>query len=167
MQNLEVISVNVWQILISLANLVILMLLFKKFLYAPVKRTVAARQKAIEDQFAAARQAEEAARADRDLYAEKLQGARAEAEGILKDATTNAGRRSESIVADARNRADAIVRQAQTEAEQEKKKARDTIRQEITEVSAALAEKLLQRELTGDDHTGMINAFLDEMGDKQ
>ena len=35
MQSLEVISVNLWQILISLLNLLILFLLFKKFLFKP------------------------------------------------------------------------------------------------------------------------------------
>ena len=90
-----------------------------------------------------------------------------EVDAMLEEATMNANRRGERIVADAQDKADGIIRQAQTEAEMEKKKAQATIRQEITEVSAALAEKLLQRELTGDDHTGMINAFLDEMGDKQ
>ena len=36
MQALEVISINLWQILISLANLTILYKLVKKFLYKPV-----------------------------------------------------------------------------------------------------------------------------------
>ena len=38
MQNLDVISVNLWQILISLANLAILFLLVKKLFYKPVKK---------------------------------------------------------------------------------------------------------------------------------
>ena len=33
MQTLEIISVNLWQILISLANLLIIFLILKKFLY--------------------------------------------------------------------------------------------------------------------------------------
>ena len=41
MQSLDVISVNIWQIVISLANLALLFLLLKKFLYQPVKRMLA------------------------------------------------------------------------------------------------------------------------------
>ena len=37
MQTLDVISVNLWQMVASLANLVILFLLIKKFLYKPVQ----------------------------------------------------------------------------------------------------------------------------------
>lgn len=166
MQSLDVISVNIWQILISLANLAILYVLFKKLLYKPVQAVIEKRRQAIDDQYAAAAAAEKNAEENRELYAQKMAGAQAEAEGIIKDATVNAGRRSDSIVADAREKADAIVRQAQVEAELEKKKAQQSIRQDIAEVSAALAEKLLQREMSESDHRGLIDSFLDEIGDE-
>ena len=66
MQTLEVISINLWLVLISLANLAILYMLVKKFLYKPVKRTIANRQAAIEEQYRAAAEAEAAAAASRD-----------------------------------------------------------------------------------------------------
>ena len=44
MPTLDVVSVNIWQILISLANLVIIFLIVKKFLFAPVQRMLAERQ---------------------------------------------------------------------------------------------------------------------------
>ena len=56
----------------------------------------------------------------------------------------NAGRRGDRIVADARSKAEQIVRQGETEAAMEMKKAQESIRREITDVSAAMAEKLLQ-----------------------
>lgn len=165
MQSLEVISVNIWQILISLANLCILYALFKRFLYKPVKATMNARQESINAQYRAAEKAEKSAQADRAMYAEKLSGAQAEADQVIHQATVTAGRHSDRIVADARDKADAIVRQAQTEAEMEKKKAQATIRREITDVSAALAEKLIGREMNREDHREMIDSFLEEIGD--
>ena len=41
----------------------------------------------------------------------------------------------------------------------------DRIKEEIASVSAELAEKLLEREVNTNDHTKMIEAFLDEVGD--
>ena len=41
MNNLDVISLNIWQIIISLLNLVILFFLFRKFLFEPVKKVIA------------------------------------------------------------------------------------------------------------------------------
>ena len=44
MNNLDVISLNIWQIIISLLNLVILFFLFRKFLFEPVKKVIAKRE---------------------------------------------------------------------------------------------------------------------------
>ncbi|MDD6276212.1 MAG: hypothetical protein PUB20_05275 [Clostridia bacterium] len=54
MQNLDVISINIWQILISLCNLLIIFLLFKKFLYARVRKFVDQRKANIDEQYAEA-----------------------------------------------------------------------------------------------------------------
>ena len=44
MPTLDVISVNIWSILISLCNLLILFFIIKKFLYKPVRKMLAERQ---------------------------------------------------------------------------------------------------------------------------
>lgn len=165
-QTLEVISINLWLVLISLANLAILYAILKKFLYKPVKATMAAREEAIAAQYRAAEEAERSAQDAQALYAGKLAGAQAEVDGMLHEAAANAARRGDRIVADARDKADGIVRQAQNEAAMEKKKAQASIRQEITDVSAALTEKLLGREMNTGDHRVLIDSFLKDIGDE-
>ena len=54
---------------------------------------------------------------------------------------------------------------SQSEAELERKKATDSMKQEIVEVSGALAEKLLERELNREDHKAIIESFIEEIGD--
>ena len=164
---LEIISVNIWSILISLANLAILYKLLKKFLYKPVKKVIETRQAELDAQYAAASEAEQTAYASRDAYAAKLSGAQAEADHIIHDATVSANRHGERIIADARERAEGIVRQGEMEAAMEKKKAQESIKREITEVSAALTEQLLSREMTTADHQKMIDSFLQGIGDAQ
>ena len=51
MNNLDVISLNIWQIIISLLNLVILFFLFRKFLFAPVKKVIAKRQEEVDSSY--------------------------------------------------------------------------------------------------------------------
>ena len=75
--------------------------------------------------------------------------------------------RGDKIVAEAREKAEGIVRQGELEAEMEKKKAQESIKREITEVSAALTEQLLSREMNQDDHRKMIDSFLQGIGDAQ
>ena len=151
--------------LISLANLALIFLIVKRFLFKPVKAVIAKRQEAIAAEYREAEEARASAAASRDSYEKKLAGAQAEADSMIQSATLTANRRGDRIVEEAREKADGIVRQAQVEADLEKKKAQETIRQEIADVSAALTEKLLGREMTEGDHRGMINAFLDEIGE--
>lgn len=165
MPSLEIISVNLWQILISLCNLLILFLIIKKFLFKPVKKMLAARQDAVDRQYAEAETAKLAAEQDRAAYAEKLEGAAAEAEAVLQTAVSNANKRGEQIVAEAREKADGLLKQAGDSIELERKKAAGEIKEEIVTVSTALAEKLLEREVRAEDHRELIAAFMKEIGE--
>ena len=58
MNNLDVISLNIWQIIISLLNLVILFFLFRKFLFEPVKKVIAKRQEEVDSRYDSASKAQ-------------------------------------------------------------------------------------------------------------
>lgn len=167
MQSLDVISVNIWQMLASLANLVLLFLLIKKFLYKPVKKMLAARESTIRGEYDAATQAREQAFSDKAEYEEKLKGAKDEADKVIKSAVNIAGEREKEILAEARLKAEGIVRQAESDAELERKKAEDGIRREIVEVSSLLTEKMLEREVSVDDHQRFIDSFIESMGEEE
>ena len=165
MENLGIVSLNVWQILISLSNLAILYVLLKKFLYQPVKAVLEGRKESIAKSYADAAEAQAKADADREEYAAKLATAHDTADGIIHDATVLANKRGEKIVAEAQQKAEEIIRQGELEASMEKKKAMETIRQDITDVSAAMTEKLLGREMSTEDHRSMIDEFLKGVGE--
>ena len=165
MQSLDIITVNIWQIIISLCNLLIIYLILRKFLYAPVRKMLAEREQAVDRQYADAEQAKAAAEADRAALEERLQGARAEADAIVKTATDAAARQGEQMVAAAQEKADRIVRQAEADAELERQKAQSSVKQEIVDISALMAERLLQREITPADHHAMIDGFIDAIGE--
>ena len=165
MQTLDVISVNLWQILISLTNLFLLYLMIKKFMYNPVRKTLAARKEAIDTEYSDAENAKLSALADKEAWEEKIRNADSDADEIIKNATDAAKRRSDKILSDANEKADGIIRVAEMEASLEKKKAEDEIKQEIIVVSTALAEKMLAREVKADDHKALINSFIENIGD--
>ena len=164
-QTLDIISVNFWNILVSLLNLVVLFLLVKHFLFKPVRRVFAERQAAIDHQYAAAKEAEDTAIAHREAWQEKLKSADAQADAIINDATTVAKHRAGQIVEEATERADSIVREAKSEAELERKKAQEGIRREIVDTATSLAEKMLEREVNAEDHRGLIDAFIGQVGE--
>ena len=165
MQTLDVISVNLWQILISLVNLFLLFLIIKKFLFKPVKKVLEQRQNELDDQYAAAESAKQEANENRKAWEEKISEANEQADAILQSATDNAKYRGDKIVAEAKERAEGIIRTAQNEAELERQKATEGIKHEIVEVSEAIAEKMLGREINVEDHRALIDSFIEKIGE--
>ena len=86
-QTLEVISINIWQIVVSLCNLIILFFVLKKFLYKPVKKVLAERSAAVEKEYSDARNASGIAEESRMKWENKLRDADAEAAAVVRDAT--------------------------------------------------------------------------------
>lgn len=165
MQSLDIISINIWHFLISLANLIILFLILKNFLYKPVKKVLISRKELIDNQYASAAEAESAAMRSKSEYESKLSAADEKADAIIKAAETSAEKQSEKILEDAKEKAERIVSYAKDEAESEKKKAKEDIRREIADVSTLLAEKMLKREIKEEDHRELIDSVIQGMGD--
>ena len=165
MQSLDVISVNLWHILISLANLALMFLIIKKLLWKPVTKMFAARQGEIDEQYAAADRAAAEAETHKEAWEEKHRTAEAEADAIIKTAAETARHRADGILAEADERAAGIVRRAEEEARLERRRATEGIRTEIVDVSTALAEKMLGREVNAEDHRALIDSFIEEIGD--
>ncbi len=165
MQSLEIISVNIWQILISLCNLVLLFLILKKFLYKPVRKSLKERQAALDEKYERAEKAQNDAGELKMQWETKLASAQDEANAILQNAAENAEKRSNAILQETHIKAERILKQAETDAELELKKAEAGIKEEIVNVSAALSEKMLGREITTDDHRELIDQFLSEIGE--
>ena len=166
-QTLEVISVNIWQILISLANLLLIFLILKKLLWKPVQKVMEERKAMVDKQFADAADAQAEAEADKAQWAEKLATADEEAAARIAEADETARRHGDRVIADAKEKAEGIIRQAEAEAELERQKATASMCEEIADLSTVLAEKVLEREINADDHRAMIASFLDEVGDAE
>ena len=76
---LELISLNIWHVVASIANLLILTLILKKFLFKPVQNILAARQGQVDELYDAAEKTKASAEEDKKLYNAKLAGAVEEA----------------------------------------------------------------------------------------
>ena len=163
MQSLDVISINLWDTIISLLNLLILCYIIKKFLYKPVKNMLSKREAELNDLYKTANESIMRAESDEAYWKEKLESAQVEAEEIIEEATSSAKMRGEKIVSEAKDKADSILKRAQNDAELEMEKAEDTIKREIIDVSSALAEKMLGREINIEDHRKMIDSVIEDI----
>ena len=165
MPTLDVISVNIWSILISLCNLLILFFIIKKFLYKPVRKMLAERQAAVDKVYSEADEALRSAEQDRLTYSQKLEQADSECDALLKSCLLYTSPSPRDTL-DAQSQAADIMRRANAEIELEKQKAADGIRRRIADISVNVAEKLLARSVDGSEHRRLIDSAIDEIGNE-
>ena len=163
---LEVISVNFWQMIISILNLVILYLILKRFLFKPVQKTLAARRAQVDELYGSAETAKAEAETAREEYTAKLDRADESARKIVSDATRRANERADEIVDEAKAEADRLRRRADEEIAQERKKALNEVKNEISDISVEIAEKVVGREIREEDHREMIDSFIRDLEDE-
>ena len=72
---------------------------------------------------------------------------------------------SREIVDEAKSEADRLRRRADEEIAQEKKKALNEIKNDISDISVEIAEKVVGREIREEDHREMIDAFIRDLED--
>ena len=160
---LELISLNLWHIIATVGNLLILTWIIRKFLWDRVQKVLAERRGQVDELYHDAEEAKEAALEDKAMYEAKLGQADAEAEDILKKASARAERRSDEIIENANRKAEETLKKADADIAQEKKKAMNDLKNEISEISVQIAETIVQREINEDDHRELIDSFIENL----
>ena len=161
----QFISIAPWTIIFQILNLLLLMVLFKKYLFKPVTEILEKRQAEIECHYQEAQQAETDAKAMKADYESKMAGARQEADRVIKTATESANAMSASIVEDARTQADQLKRRAQTEIDLERRRAFDEVKGELSGIALDIASQVIEREVNEKDHEAFINEFIKNVGE--
>lgn len=161
----QFISIAPWTVIFQILNLLLLMVLFKKYLFKPVMEILEKRQAEIEGHYQEAQQAETDAKAMKADYESKMSGARQEADRVIKAATESANAMSASIVEDARTQADQLKRRAQTEIDLERRRAFDEVKGELSGIALDIASQVIEREVNEKDHEAFIDEFIKNVGE--
>ena len=166
MQSLDIISVNLWNTLLSLANLVIIFLILKKFLFKPVQKVMNERRSQVDKLYSEAGESLEAAKGLKQEYEQRMASARQEADQLIKTATQNAQRKSDQIVAEANSQASHVKQKAEAEIAQQKKQMLKDVRSEISELAVDIASKVVEREISQKDYDGFVDEFIQNVGEQ-
>lgn len=162
---LAFVTIDVWTMLFTWGNLLILLLLLKKFLFKPVNNILQKRQDEVDEMYKSATEDKNAAHQMREDYEKRLSDAKNEANEILKTATRKAVLKEEEIITDANNQASKIIERAHGQIELEKSSAFAELRDEVSELSVMIASKVLERDISESDHKEMIDKIISEMGE--
>ena len=160
------VGVNFWDALFVLLNTLTIFFVAKKFLFGPVMKIIADRQKEIDDMYEAAGAAKENAAALETEYKQKLSVAAETSERMVKEAVARGQSREEEIIRQANREADAIRDKAAADIAQEKKKAINDAKDEISGMALAIAGKVVGRELNAADQASLLDHFIEELGEQ-
>ena len=159
------ITLDGWTFLAQICNLMIQLVIFKKFLLKPIKQVIADRKAKADREIADAQKLRTEAEAMKAEYEQNLQNARTEANQIVATAQKTATARSEEIVGEARAQAAALKQKAEADIAQERKKAVNEVKDEIGGIAMEIASKVVEREIREEDHRDLIDEFIKNVGE--
>ena len=160
----EFLNINFFTALFTLCNTVALFLVLKHFLFQPVMKMIADRQKEIDDLYSDAETSKSNALAMETEYKEKLSVAAETGERLVKEAVARGQAREEEIIRQANREAASIMDKAAADIAQEKKKAINDAKDEISGIAIAIAEKVVEREINVRDQQQLVDDFIKGLG---
>ena len=162
----SLVAVEPVTLIANICNLFIQMLIIKQFFLDKILAVLDQRRNAADKEISDAKTAKDEALSIKKTYEENMLQANAKANEILAAAQKTAAERSEKIIAEAQFSAAQIKSKASADIAQEKKKAINDAKNEISGLAMAIAGKVVERELAESDQQGLIDRFIDELGDQ-
>ncbi len=150
----------------TIINLLILYFLMRKFLFKPVNGIIAAREEAIQKQFADAEEAKVQAAKLKEDYEASLKSAKEEADQIVAVARDKARTEYDRILKSADEDAANRLKKAEEAIAEEKAKSLRSMEKEIETLVMAAATKVVGESVTTENSQNFYNEFIAEMGEK-
>lgn len=160
----QLIGLAPWTFIATLLNLLLTLYVVKRFFFKPINEMLEKRQALANAHIIEAKKAEEEALAMKSEYEENMTQAKAKANEILVSARETASLQSEEMLREASAQVAAMKAKAELDIAQEKKKAVNEIKDEIGNIAMEIAGKVIEREISEDDHEKLINEFIANVG---
>ena len=161
----SLVAVEPLTLIANICNLFIQMLIIKKFFLDKIVAVLDQRRSAADKEITDAEKAKQEAMEIKKTYEDNMLQANAKANEILTTAQKTAAERSDKIIGEAQQAAAQIKSTASADIAQEKKKAINDAKNEISGLALAIAGKVVEKELAEEDQAGLIDRFIDELGD--
>jgi F-type H+-transporting ATPase subunit b len=155
----SLIEVN-WTLGVQLISFLLLLAVLYRLMYRPLVDALEGRSAAIQRQLAEAQGAREEAQRQLGAMEERIQAARADAQALHERALREAAEVRERLGAEARQEAVRLVEAAQAQVGQEVRRARAELRAEVGTLATQIAERLVRKSLTDEDHQRLVREAL-------
>ena len=158
-------DLDLWTVLWTGINLVVLYLLMRHFLFQPVTNLMEQRTKAIEEGIAQAQEAKQAAQTLQEQSEAQLAQVRGQADQIVAQAKQQGQREYDQIIASAQADAQAIRADAQQQVEAERRQMLQDAQQQVAALALLAAAKVSGHAMHQAGDQELVEDFLREAGD--
>jgi F-type H+-transporting ATPase subunit b len=145
-------------------NFIALMIILVKFGAKPIASALAGRQKNIKDELAELEARKAEAETSYREFEAKLSTVEKDIDRIVEKAVAQAEVEKTKIIEKAEQSAEDIQRSAKLAIQNEIMEARRTLKNDVADQAAVMAEGLIIKNLTSDDQVKIIEEYLDKVG---
>lgn len=155
------------EIVTHLIAFLLFVFILKKFVWAPLLKTIDERRAKIEGDFKRAEDLHKEADEARERYEAQLRDIEEKARKEMQKAIDEGKRISQEIQQKAREDAEALLERAKQNAEIDLANARKQLRKDVVELTLAATEQVLREQIDRTAHQRHIDRYIDELGGLQ
>lgn len=157
------ISINLFEITMQIVNFVILLVLLNKFLIKPVGAFIEKRSANLERDLNEAEANRLKSEALLDDQKKQLQSSHQEAREIRQKAEEAMAAERDARLEQVRQEAQDMIQAARKEIDQDVQKAQQALMDKVAELSIAVSEKVIQKNLNASDQASLIRDYLERV----
>lgn len=156
-----------WSIFEAVANVIILFVLLRIFLFKPINKIMDERTQSVQKNIDDAEKAKKEADELRQQYEDSISEAKEEANRIIMKAHDDAETERANIIQKSHEEADQIVNAASETIENERRRVLQQAQSQIADLAIEAASKIVGANLDDDKNRQLVDKFLSgEEGDK-
>jgi len=150
----------------TIITFVILLVLLRRVAWKPILAMIDERERTIQESLERADEAREEAEETLEQYRKQLAEARAEARDIINESKESGEKIKQDIIAEAENQKRKMIEDARNQIEAEREKAVREIQDSVADVAMAAASRILQKELSEEAHSRIIQDSLEQFKER-
>ena len=148
----------------TIVTFIVLLMLLRLKAWGPLMEALDARAKQIEDSLSKAEKVSAQAEEQALKNEEVLNAARQESQQILAHARESGDKLKAKLEEDGKKEYDNLLEKAKEQIEREKDRVIDDLKEQVSSLSILAAEKIINKSLTDNDHSEIIQETIKEYG---
>ncbi len=157
----------VWSnFVVQLIAFVILFLLLQRYAFKPLFGIMEKRREQVQEQMSSAESNRKQAELLLEEQKQALQQARKEAHDVIEQAKKTGVKQADAVVEAAKAEADRLKAEALKDIETEKNNAVAALKAEVSGLSVLIASKIIEKQVDEQSQAGLVNQYLDKVGNK-